>query len=54
MTFRFNLSLDDYNIILNALHYYKKVEKKGPYQKYDDEAINTLRDLMVQQFVQEQ
>ena len=54
MTFRFNLSLDDYNIILNALHYYKKVEKKGRYREYDDEAINALRDVMVQQFVKEQ
>ena len=54
MTFRFNLSLDDYNIILNALHYYKKVDKQGPYQRYDDETINTLRDLLVQQFVKEQ
>ena len=54
MTFRFNLSLDDYNIILNALHYYKKIEKKGPYQRYDEKTIDTLRDLMVHQFVQEQ
>ena len=54
MTFRFELSLDDYNIILNALHYYKKVDKKGPYRKYDDDYINDLRDLLVHQFVKEQ
>ena len=54
MTFRFELTLDDYNIILNSLHYYKKVEKKGRYQEYDDETINALRDVLVRQFVQEQ
>ena len=45
----FNLTMDDYTIILNALHYYKKVDKKGNFQKYDDAAINELRNKLAHQ-----
>ncbi len=47
----FELSMEDYTIILNALHYYKKVEKRGNFQQYDDERINKLRDKMAYQLV---
>ena len=43
--------MEDYTIIVNALHYYKKVEKRENFQKYDDERINQLRDLMAHQLV---
>lgn len=46
---KFNLTMDDYTIILNALHYYKKVDKRGNFQKYDDATINELRDKLAQQ-----
>ena len=29
----FDLTMEDYTIILNALHYYKKVEKIGNFQQ---------------------
>tara|TARA_Y100000401_G_scaffold63554_1_gene50508 strand:+ start:1415 stop:1588 length:174 start_codon:yes stop_codon:yes gene_type:complete len=45
----FELTIEDYTIILNALHYYKKVEKRGNFQQYDDERINALRDKMAKQ-----
>ena len=45
----FTLTMEDYTIILNALHYYKKVEKRGNFQQYDDEKINALRDKMAKQ-----
>ena len=45
----FDLTMEDYTIILNALHYYKKVEKKGNFQQYDDKKINDLRDRMARQ-----
>tara|TARA_B100001778_G_C18454897_1_gene568458 strand:- start:289 stop:459 length:171 start_codon:yes stop_codon:yes gene_type:complete len=45
----FELTIEDYTIILNALHYYKKVEKRGNFQQYDDERINALRDKMAEQ-----
>lgn len=45
----FSLSLEDYAVILNALHYYKKVEKRGNFQQYDEEKINDLRDRMATQ-----
>ena len=45
----FDLSIEDFTIILNALHYYKKVEKRGHFQAYDDERINTLRDRLANQ-----
>ena len=47
----FNLSLEDYTIIINALHYYKKVEKHPTFQCYDEERINQLRDKMAQQLI---
>lgn len=45
----FELSIEDFTIILNALHYYKKVEKRGHFQQYDDERINALRDSLANQ-----
>jgi len=45
----FDLTMEDYTIILNALHYYKKVEKRGNFQQYDDERVNALRDKMAKQ-----
>jgi hypothetical protein len=41
---KIDITIEDYGIIINALHYYKKVEKKGNFQQYDDERINSLRD----------
>lgn len=43
--------MEDHTIILNALHYYKKVEKRGNFQQYDDERINQLRDKLSHQLV---
>ena len=40
---RFDLSIEDHTIILNALHYYKKVEKRDNFKQYDEERINQLR-----------
>jgi hypothetical protein len=48
---RFELSIEDHTIILNALHYYKKVEKRGNFQQYDDERINQLRDSLADQLM---
>ena len=47
----FELDIDDYTLIINALHYYKKVEKRGEFQKYDEERINALRDKMAWQLI---
>jgi|TARA_B100001094_G_scaffold194754_1_gene188604 hypothetical protein len=47
----FDLTMEDYTIILNALHYYKKVEKRGQFQQYDDVKINLLRDKLAYQLV---
>jgi hypothetical protein len=49
MAMNFELSVDDFTLILNALHYYRKVEKRGHFQKYDDLRINQLRDKLAQQ-----
>ncbi|AIX21569.1 hypothetical protein Syn7803C21_242 [Synechococcus phage ACG-2014f] len=51
---RFDLSLEDYTIILNALHYWKKVEKRGNFKQYNEERVNDLRDRMAHQIVWEQ
>ena len=49
----FNLDIEDYTIILNALHYYKKVEKRGNFQQYDDLRINALRDKLAKQLMED-
>ena len=51
---RFRLDMEDYTILINALHYYKKVEKRGNFRKYDEERINRLRDNLANQLVQNQ
>ena len=45
----FELSVDDFTLLLNSLHYYRKVEKRGHFQKYDDAAISALRDKLSKQ-----
>ena len=47
----FTLSLEDYTIILNALHHYKKVDKHPNFQQYDEERINLLRDRLAYQLI---
>ena len=47
----FELTMEDFTIILNALHYYKRVEKRGNFQACDVERINALRDKLSQQHV---
>ena len=47
----FLLTMEDYTIILNALHYYKKAEKRENFEQYDAERINKLRDKMAVQLV---
>ena len=51
MILNLNLTIEDYTIIINALHYYKKVEKRGNFKQYDTERINELRDKLSEQFV---
>jgi len=48
---KFELDIDDYAIILNALHYYKKVEKRGNFKQYNEERVNKLRDKMAYQLI---
>lgn len=53
MRLRFDLTLEDHTIILNALHYYKKVEKKGNFTQYDDDRVNELRDHLCDQLLRQ-
>ena len=48
---KYELSIEDHTIIINALHYYKKVEKRGNFCQYDEDRINQLRDNMSEQFM---
>ena len=48
---KFDLNIDDFTIITNALHYYKKVEKRGNFANYNEMRINAVRDKMAKQFV---
>ena len=47
----FELTLEDHTIILNALHYYKKVEKRGNFRQYNEERIDELRDKLAHQLI---
>ena len=47
----FELDMEDYTIILNALHYYKKVEKYPNFAHFDEDRINKLRDKMAYQMI---
>ena len=47
----FDLTMEDYTIILNALHYYKKVEKHPNFSQYDEDRINLLRDKLAYQLI---
>ena len=43
--------MEDYTIILNALHYYKKADKRGNFVNFDDDKINELRDKLAHQLI---
>ena len=47
----FELTMEDFTIIQNALHYYKKVEKRGNFKQYDIDRINQLRDKLSYQMI---
>lgn len=47
----FELDIEDFTIIQNALHYYKKVEKYPNFAHYDEERINKLRDKLSYQMI---
>ncbi|AOV59342.1 hypothetical protein N231010_119 [Synechococcus phage S-CAM4] len=43
--------MEDFTIIQNALHYYKKVEKYPNFAHFDEERINLLRDKLSYQMI---
>ncbi|AOV62108.1 hypothetical protein BOW86_gp184 [Synechococcus phage S-CAM7] len=49
---KFDLDLEDFTIIQNALHYYKHVEKRGNFQQYDIPRCEALRDKLSQQLME--
>jgi hypothetical protein len=46
---QFDLTFEDFTILINALHYYKHVEKRGNFQQYDVERCEELRDKLAKQ-----
>jgi hypothetical protein len=47
----FDLTIEDFTIIQNALHYYKHLEKRGLFAKYDVARCNELRDKLADQMM---
>ena len=47
----FELTMEDFTIIQNALHYYKHVDKRGHFSQYDENRINQLRDKLSYQMI---
>ena len=48
---KFELDMEDFTIIQNALHYYKHVEKRGRFSTFDEERVNRLRDKLSYQLI---
>lgn len=46
---QFDLTIEDFTIIQNALHYYKHVEKRGNFQRFDVKRCEELRDKLAKQ-----
>jgi hypothetical protein len=51
---KFDLTIEDFTIILNALHYYKKVEKRGNFNEFNEFKINALRDNLSRQLLRQE
>ena len=47
---KIDISTDDFAMILNALHYYQKVDKRGNFKIYTEDRINDLRDRLSEDF----
>jgi len=47
----FDLSVEDFTIIQNALHYYKHAPKRGNFQRYDVKRCEELRDKLASQIM---
>jgi hypothetical protein len=47
----FDLTIEDFTIIQNALHYYKHLEKRGNFKQYDVQRCNQLRDKLAEQML---
>ena len=47
----FDLDIEDFTIIQNALHYYKHSEKRGKFTDFTEERVNRLRDKLSYQLI---
>jgi len=46
---KFELTMDDFILIQNSIHYYKHVEKRGNFKQYDVARCEELRDKLSKQ-----
>jgi len=51
---KFNLTIEEFTLVQNAIHYYKHIPKRGEFQKYDIASCEALRDKLSHQLVHEQ
>jgi len=51
MEHSFELTMEDFTIIQNALHYYKKSDKRGKFTDFTEQRINLLRDKLSYQLI---
>ena len=51
---KFDLDMEDFTIIQNALHYYKHVEKRGNFKQYDVKRCEKLRDKLSNQLFEDE
>ena len=41
---KFNLTIEEFTLLQNAIHYYKHIPKRGEFQKYNIDYCEKLRD----------
>ncbi|WNL50965.1 hypothetical protein SCREM2_gp46 [Synechococcus phage S-CREM2] len=51
---RFELDMEDFIILQNAIHYYKHVEKRGNFKQYDIPRCEALRDKLARQLMNQE
>lgn len=52
-THEYHLTMTEQTMILNALHYYKKVNKRDNFAQFTEDKINDLRDQLVSQLIEQ-
>ena len=51
---KFEMTIEEFTLVQNAIHYYKHIPKRGEFEKYDIASCEALRNKLSYQLVHEQ